>query len=224
MTLSSAVQRRAWWRQPSFLLLLVLLLSLALYPFAGLNPAFRAAALALDVVVVLFVVRVIRAHETWMASGWVIAVPTVILQLWQLLAPDSSVELAMWWCQVLFHGYAILALLSYVLRDPWITLDELFAIAATYVLIALLWASAYAIVVHSDPAAIFINPTNNLDGRVDWPDLVYYSMTTLSSTGYGEITPVSPAARALAMLQQVVGVLFVAILVARLTGLYRKRD
>ena len=52
-------------------------------------------------------------------------------------------------------------------------------------------------------------------------DLVYYSLTTLTSTGYGEITPVSPSARALAMLQQVVGVLFVAILISRLTNLYR---
>ena len=48
-------------------------------------------------------------------------------------------------------------------------------------------------------------------------------MTTLTSTGYGEITPVAPAARALAQLQQVVGVLFVAILIARLTGRYRGR-
>jgi hypothetical protein len=108
-----------------------------------------------------------------------------------------------------------------VLRDDIVTMDEMFAIACTYGLIALLWASAYALVVHFDPAAIYINPTNTLDGVVSWSDLVYYSMTTLTSTGYGEITPVSPSARALAMLQQVLGVLFVAILIARLTGLHR---
>jgi hypothetical protein len=48
-------------------------------------------------------------------------------------------------------------------------------------------------------------------------------MTTLTSTGYGDITPLSPPARALAMLQQVTGVLFVAILIARLTTLGRRR-
>ena len=85
----------------------------------------------------------------------------------------------------------------------------------------LLWASAYAIVIHYDANAIFINPSNNPDGTTGFGDLVYYSLTTLTSTGYGEITPVSPAARALAMLQQIVGVLFVAILISRLTNLYR---
>ncbi|HWT16117.1 MAG TPA: potassium channel family protein, partial [Patescibacteria group bacterium] len=114
-----------------------------------------------------------------------------------------------------------IALLAYVLSDEVITLDELFAIAGIYVLLGLLWASAYAIVIHYDPGAIFINPTNDPDGIVGFGDLVYYSLTTLTSTGYGEITPVSPAARALAMLQQIVGVLFVAILISRLTNLYR---
>jgi Ion channel len=52
---------------------------------------------------------------------------------------------------------------------------------------------------------------------------MYYSMTTLTSTGYGEITPVHPAARSLAMLQQWVGVMFVGILIARLAGLHQFR-
>jgi hypothetical protein len=68
-----------------------------------------------------------------------------------------------------------------------------------------------------------INEANDPDGRTTWADLVYYSMTTLTSTGYGDITPLSPPARGLAMLQQVTGVLFVAILIARLTTLGRRR-
>jgi len=103
--------------------------------------------------------------------------------------------------QVFFHAYAVIALLGYILTDTVITLDELFAIGAVYVLLALLWASAYALLVHYWPEAIFINPTNNPDGSVSFADLVYFSMTTLTSVGYGEITPVMPAARALAMLQ-----------------------
>ncbi len=202
-------------------MVLALAASVVIYPFADEMRALRPLAQVLDVAVVLMVVRLIRAQaETW-RSGWVIALPTVALQLAHLLWPHAGVELPMLVAQVVFHGYAAIALLAYVLGDELITLDELFAIAGVYVLLGLLWASAYAIVIHYDAQAIFINPANNPDGATGFGDLVYYSLTTLTSTGYGEITPVSPSARALAMLQQIVGVLFVAILISRLTNLYR---
>lgn len=221
MTANPPLPVQNWWRLPSASLLAVLLLSLVIYPYADQSRALRVLAQVLDVTVVLFVVRLIRSQVVWLRSGWVIAIPTVFLQLWHLALPGSGVELALLVSQVVFHGYAAVALLVYVLFDDTITLDELFATAGIYVLLALFWASAYAIVILYDPNAIYINPSNNLDGRVGFADLVYYSISTITSTGYGEITPVSPAARALAMLQQVTGVLFVAILIARLTGMYR---
>ncbi len=221
MTLPQSVRARAWWRQPSAAMCLVLALSIVAYPFADETRGLRPVAQLLDVAVVLMVVRMIRAQAVSWRSGWVIAIPTVLLQAWHLSAPQAGVELPMLVAQVVFHGYAALVLLAYVLMDDVITLDELFAIAGVYMLLGLLWASAYAIVIHFDPNAIYINPSNNPDGVVGFGDLVYYSLTTLTSTGYGEITPVSPSARALAMLQQVIGVLFVAILISRLTNLYR---
>jgi hypothetical protein len=202
-------------------MVLALAASVVIYPFADEMRALRPLAQVLDVAVVLMVVRLIRAQAEMWRSGWVIALPTVTLQLAHLLWPYVGIELPMLVAQVVFHGYAAIALLAYVLGDDLITLDELFAIAGVYVLLGLLWASAYAIVIHYDAQAIFINPANNPDGTTGFGDLVYYSLTTLTSTGYGEITPVSPAARALAMLQQIVGVLFVAILISRLTNLYR---
>lgn len=220
MTLSDELNRRPWWQQPSVSMVLSLGLSLAIYPFADETRWLRQLAQLIDVAVVLMVVRLLRAQPALWSSGWVIAVPTIAFQLLHLVYAHEQLELAMLGAQVLFHSYAVIALLSYVLRDEVITLDEMFAIAGIYVLLALFWASAYALVVHVDPAAILINASNNPKGTVSYPDLVYFSMTTLTSTGYGEITPVSPAARALAMLQQWIGVMFVAILIARLTGLY----
>lgn len=223
MTLPKPFHTHAWWRQPSATMSFALALSIVIYPFADETRGLRTLAQLLDVAVVLMVVRLIRAQAVMWRSGWVIAIPTIALQLWHLAQPTVGVELSMLIAQVVFHGYAALALLAYVLLDDEITLDELFAIAGIYMLLGLLWASAYAIVILFDPGAIFINPTNNPDGVTGFGDLVYYSLTTLTSTGYGEITPVSPAARALAMLQQIVGVLFVAILISRLTNLYRAR-
>ena len=216
---------RLRWLQPSVGLLLGRALTLVLYPFADDNRGLRALAQLLDIAVVLSVMRMLRVHDLWLRSGWAISVPLVVLQLAHLLWPGWSwVPVPMLTAQVAFHAYAVMLLLGYVLRDDVVTLDELYALACIYVLMALLWASAYGIVVHYDPSAIYINPSNDPDGQIGWSDLVYYSLTTLTSTGYGEITPVAPAARALAMLQQVVGVLFVAILIARLTGMHRSRS
>jgi hypothetical protein len=166
------------------------------------------------------VVRAVRASGYWLNLGWLFAVPLVLLQLAALLLPLRAVEATLLTVQVLFHGYAVLALMAYVLNDAVITLDELFAIASAYILLALFWASAYALLVHFQPGAIYINEANNPDGIVSFAELVYFSTTTITSVGFGEITPVVPAARSLVMLQQVVGVLFVAIVIARLTSLY----
>ncbi len=210
------------WRLPSLTLLAVLALTLVLYTFADSSRSVRALGQILDIAIVLSVMRTLRVHSLWYRSGWWIFLPLIALQLAHILWPQWTWVLgAMLSAQVLFHGFAALLLLRYVLRDEIVTTDELYALACIYIFLALLWASAYSLVVLLDPQAIFINPTNDPDGVVGWSDLVYYSMTTLTSTGYGEITPVSPAARSLAMLQQVVGVLFVAILIARLTGLNR---
>ena len=51
-------------------------------------------------------------------------------------------------------------------------------------------------------------------------NLMYFSFTVLTSTGFGEITPASPLARALVVLEQVLGVMYVAFLIARLANMY----
>lgn len=225
MTLPHNVTCLPWWRQPSFAMVLVLAISLALYPFADVAHWLHQLVQLLDIVAILMIVRVLRHSPVIFQSGWIISLPLMVAQIAFMVAPkSSSIALVLHALQVVFHGFAALALMSYVLRDYIITLDELFAIAAVYILLALMWASAYAVVLQLDASAIFINPSNNPKNYVSFADLVYYSMTTLTSTGYGEITPVSPAARALSLLQQWLGVMFVAIVIARLTSLYRPTE
>lgn len=212
-----------WWLLPSFTMFLVLIASLVLYQFVDTRPGLRPIAHLVDIAAVLLVVRLVRSIHTLVSSGWIIAIPNVVLQLWFLLAPSPSIEVAMLSAQMLFHGWAIIALLSYVLADSVVTRDELFALAALYVLLAFFWASGYGLVVHFDPAALAVGATNNPSGQTSFADLVYFSMTTMTSTGYGEITPVAPLARAMAMVQQLTGVLFVAMLISRLATLNRRR-
>lgn len=176
MTLPQSVRARVWWRQPSAAMCLVLALSIVAYPFADETRGLRPLAQLLDVAVVLMVVRMIRSQaETW-RSGWVIAIPTVLLQAWHLAAPQTGVELPMLLAQVVFHGYAALVLLAYVLMDEVITLDEkLFAIAGVYMLLGLLWAKR---ICNRDPLRCDrdLHQSEQQPGRVaGFGDLVYYS-------------------------------------------------
>jgi hypothetical protein len=183
MTLDARQLVRPWWRQPSFVMLSLLLASLVLYPFADYAREYRVIVQVVDIAIVLQVVHLVRAVGYWIPLGWLLSVPLVALQVATLATAARWIEPSLLSMQVLFHGYAVVALLAYILNDTVITLDELFAIAAAYVLMALLWASAYALLVHFHPHAIFINPTNNPDGVVSFAELVYFSMTTLTSVG-----------------------------------------
>src|SRR5262245_1346895 len=112
----------------------------------------------------------------------------------------------------------------HVLRDDIATTDELFAVICMYVLIAMLWACLYWTVKYFQPGAFYVNAQNNPDARVTWWDLLYFSFTTLTSVGYGEITPVTSHARSLVMLEQIAGIMYVALLVARLTSMSSRRE
>ena len=73
------------------------------------------------------------------------------------------------------------------------------------------------------PGAFYVNPQNNPDARVTWWDLLYFSFTTLTSVGYGEITPATSHARSVVILEQIAGVMSVALLVARITSMSSRR-
>jgi hypothetical protein len=91
---------------------------------------------------------------------------------------------------------------------------------AAYLSLGLLWALAYHLIASLNPGAFAINvsqlPSQSMNGFASF----YFSFTTLTTLGYGDITPVSRAARMLASLEAVTGTLYIAILIARLVAIY----
>ena len=112
------------------------------------------------------------------------------------------------------------ALLFYVLDRRPITTDKVFGAVAAYVLIAFTFASLFALLQLFQSNAFHVAAVNEPDGRLEWPDMMYFSFTVLTSTGFGEITPVTRMARSLLVIEQVLGVMYVAFLIARLANLY----
>ncbi len=120
----------------------------------------------------------------------------------------------------IFIGAITIALLRHVLDPTPITSDKVFGAVAAYVLLALTFALVFAQLQFVQAHAFHVAIASDRGGRLDWSDLMYFSFTVLTSTGFGEITPISPMARSLIIIEQVVGVMYVAFLVARLANMY----
>ena len=82
------------------------------------------------------------------------------------------------------------------------------------------WAYLYAIVGFFYPQSFMIV---GQPGRLVYADALYLSITVLTSTGFGDVTPLTRQARGICMIEQITGALFVAILIARLAGVYPPR-
>jgi ion channel len=105
--------------------------------------------------------------------------------------------------------------LGQTLRSGPVTFHRLQGAVAAYVLIGVIWAYAYSLIALLRPGA-FSGPVSAADGPRAW---YYFSFLTLTTVGYGDVLPVHPAARSLAMLEAVTGTLYIAILVSRLVSL-----
>jgi len=115
------------------------------------------------------------------------------------------------------------ALLYYVLDWQPITNDKVFGAVAAYVLIAFTFACVFGLLLQVQPGAFYAGAVHAPDERLDWATMMYFSFTVLTSTGFGEITPVTGMARALIVIEQVLGVMYVAFLIARLANRYGTR-
>jgi hypothetical protein len=132
-------------------------------------------------------------------SSWLVPVPQPLVQATGLAA------LLLLLAVVLFH----------TLRDGPITLHRIQGGVAAYLLLGVAWAQAYSLVALLRPGAFSGAAAAGDGGRA----FLYFSFVTLTTVGYGDVLPVHPAARSLAMLEAVTGPLYLAILLARLVSL-----
>ncbi|KPJ78585.1 MAG: hypothetical protein AMJ54_02915 [Deltaproteobacteria bacterium SG8_13] len=117
----------------------------------------------------------------------------------------------------LFFGYALLRLLTYIFTESRVTRNVIYAAIIVYLFMGLLWADIYQLLYYLQPGSFEIAgiQTNNPD-RV----LVYYSYVTLTTLGYGDISPLTDLAGSLAILEAIIGQLYLTVLVARLVALH----
>jgi voltage-gated potassium channel len=139
----------------------------------------------------------------------------------------SRVESTQWWSLgtssivfILLTG-CVIVVLAYIFRSPRVTLDVMLAALTGYLLIALAFAALYSLVLHLDSQS-FRLPEWIERGTVEavYTEMVYFSLVTLATLGYGDILPSSPFTQMLAVLEAVIGQFFMTVLVAWLVGMF----
>jgi hypothetical protein len=204
-------------RNPSAILLFVQLAAVLLYPFMEGSDPGRAVFSAFGIGVLALVVLAVRSTPglTWVSL--LLALPATVLLMIQatgehgeLLPYSSALEAAL-------YLYAAYALVRYMLADHEITTDELFAVGATFTLVAWAFAYMYTVCQAIEPNS-FVAAVDADDDRT-WMELLFLSFTTLTSTGLSDVVPVKAFARGLVMVEELAGLGYVAMVVSRLVGL-----
>jgi hypothetical protein len=213
--LSRLFHQRCFWL---FTVLLVLIGSVSFVPHTDLG---RLLLTGINVFVLIATVAAVGRTTLSFIVALLLASPAVIFQysgLWR----DDDLDLARSWVfSAVLYSITIVYLLRYVFQPKVMTQDKLFGAAAAYLLIGVFWAYLYAITGYYFPQSYLVV---GQPGRLIYADALYLSVTVLTSTGFGDVVPFTRQARGVCMLEQITGVLYVAILIARLAGIYPSKD
>jgi len=203
------------YRHPSAALLIVQLAGLLLYPFIESTTTGNLLYGVVGVVVLVATMSMVHRTSGHVRVGLALATAVVTLNIGTMRVPDllpwsAAVEAA-------FYFYAAASLIRYMLADTRATTDEIFCAGATFTLLA--WAFTYVFIAcQALQPGCFASAVNS-DAPRTWTELVYLSFALLSSTGIGDVIPLTRQARALAALEMFVGVMYLALVVSRLVGL-----
>ena len=223
-TLADLHQRPApWYLGPYFILTLALLVTAIVYPIAaeifgsGLLPIVNTALLMASVYAVV--------NHRWLFRVLLVLVVPILVSNWFVDPYDDNeaLDLVTSLSNNAFLFSVLGAVFADVIRSKRVTADTIFGAIAVYLLFGVIVAMMFQFLNNIDPGSVVasVGEATTIVERYDqFGEILYFSFVTLTSVGYGDLTPIGPAARSLAMFEGVVGQLYLAVLIARLVGIH----
>lgn len=203
--------------QRCFLLFLALLALLVVMPYLGDTPQGRMFVGLLNVIILMTAVAAVKRSILSLVIAILLGLPALVFQFLAIQSGLPGHFAMCWGFGAGFYAFTIAHLLHYVLRRDAMTADKLYGAVATYLLIAIMWAYLYGVLQYFYPGAYaYLGAPKTLD----MADLIFYSFTVLTTAGFGDVTALLNQSRFATLLEAVTGVMYVAILIARLAGVY----
>lgn len=210
------------FRQRCFYLFLSILVLIVVAPFLTETVHGRVLVQAAEVFVLIASVAAVGRTTMPFVIALLLGIPAFLFQSSITFGYGDSETFRIW--SNIFHGtfylVAIVYLLRYVFSPDVMTDDKLFGAASVYLMLAIMFTYAYLIVQLVEPGAFGARAGER---PRTFYDLLYMSFGVLTSNGPGDVTPVGAKVRSIVILEQITGVLYVAILIARLAGIYPPR-
>jgi hypothetical protein len=202
-----------------FLLFVFLLATLILFPYAEANHFGSYAFRIIGSVAILFSVYAVNVHRSLLLFAIVLAIPALLERM--VLPKVSSFYIVNSVPTFIFDVGIVVIIFRHVFAAEKPTSETIFGALCVYLLVGFTFATVYGMVAAFQSNAFYLDPHSNFHNVPNRFDLIYYSFCTMTSLGAAGITPVSSQARSFSMLEAVLGVLYLAVLIARLMGTYR---
>ncbi|MGD8370927.1 MAG: potassium channel family protein [Syntrophobacterales bacterium] len=202
-----------------FLYLLVfLLLMIALDPLDAVLGKFGILADLVTSAILVLAIYAVSHKRHHVVIGVLLAVPMVV-SLWSHVFGEYKwLQITGHVCGMVFFAFIIVAILKFISSQDEITRDLIAGAAVVYLFVAALWAFSYTLIEMIHPGSFSIPPAGQSAGhRVNF---MYYSLVTLTTLGYGDITPATGVAKVCSTLEAVIGQLYLVITVAWLVGIH----
>jgi hypothetical protein len=211
--------------------IVVLFLVRPLIGDGGIATGIFSTALLILLLFALYAIQVdelVGDRETLLAQrrrrgliGWALVVPAIVTRLTAIVVPSPTIYLSEAILWLLLFTFITWHLLRGVLRQKEITSETISMSISVYLLLGFTFGLFYILLHHLQPLAFSFGstPAPLSNEQQAFPILAYFSLTTLSTIGFGDITPVSLQARYAAVAEGITGQFYLAILVARLVGM-----
>jgi Ion channel len=207
--------------RPDLLLLLSLVLVIVMYPVLDHGDVRRAILGVLMFVPLLLSTVRLSERKGWVWPTGLLMAATFSTAVANTFFPHPSLEGLKWGLLVVFFGLTVYGLFPYLKNARSVTDAHLYTAVSIYLLLGMQWFALYSAIDVLLPGAILQNNAAITDRH---SELLYFSLITISTIGYGDIVPVNGEVRRLAALEGVTGVLSVAITVALLVSSYKQQS
>ncbi len=122
-----------------------------------------------------------------------------------------------------FYAFTTVAIFIEVIRTRRVTTDTMYGAVCVYLLVGMTFGSLYDLIETINPGSFQINVDTAGIAEIRWRTLIFFSFMTLTTIGLGDVTPTTVQAQSLTSIEGVIGVLYLAVLIARIVGVYARR-
>jgi hypothetical protein len=207
-----------------FLLFVFLLATLILFPYAEASHFGSYAFRVIGSFAIAASVYAAKVHRSMLIFAIVLAIPALFERAVLPKVNAHAFSIFNIVLTLVFDVVIVVVIFRHVLAAEEPTSETIFGALCIYLLVGFTFASVYGMITAFQPNAFYLDPHTNLHNAPDRFDFIYYSFGTMTSLGAAGITPVSPPARSFSILEAILGVLYLAVLIAGLIGAYRPRS